>query len=38
MLLPETSCDEGNRLLDRALLVGTPSKPEDGFFSTLAAD
>jgi hypothetical protein len=32
-LLPETSCEEGNRLLDRALLVGTPEFPEIGFFS-----
>jgi hypothetical protein len=32
-LLPETSCEEGNRLLDRALLVGTPDIPELGFFS-----
>jgi hypothetical protein len=32
-LLPETSCEEGNRLLDRALLVGTPELPEVGFFS-----
>ncbi|HMJ34970.1 MAG TPA: DUF1998 domain-containing protein [Baekduia sp.] len=31
-LLPETSCDEMNRYLDRALLVGTPSEPEIGFF------
>jgi len=30
-LLPETSCEEGNRLLDRALLVGTPDRPELGF-------
>ncbi len=34
-LLPETSCEEGNRLLDRALLVGTPEKPSLGFFSSL---
>jgi Domain of unknown function (DUF1998) len=33
-LLPETSCEEGNRLLDRALLVGKPSEPEIGFFSS----
>lgn len=32
-LLPETSCEEGNRLLDRALLVGLPGCPEIGFFS-----
>lgn len=34
-LLPETSCEEGNRLLDRALLVGRPREPNIGFFSTL---
>lgn len=34
-LLPETSCEEGNRLLDRALLVGRPREPNVGFFSTL---
>jgi hypothetical protein len=32
-LLPETSCEEGNRLLDRALLVGIPGDPDIGFFS-----
>lgn len=31
-LLPETSCEEGNRLLDRAMLTGTPDRPELGFF------
>lgn len=34
-LVPETSCEEGNRLLDRAILVGTPNKPEIGFFKPL---
>ena len=34
-LLPETSCEERNLLLDRALLIGTPGKPELGFFSDL---
>lgn len=34
-LLPETSCEEGNRLLDRALLVGKPGEPEIGFFPSL---
>jgi hypothetical protein len=34
-LLPETSCEEGNRLLDRALLVGTPDRPNLGFFNSL---
>jgi len=31
-LLPETSCEEGNRLLDRAVTIGTPGHPEMGFF------
>ena len=31
-LLPETSCEEGNRLLDRAMLIGTPDTPDIGFF------
>ena len=34
-LAPETSCEEFNRFLDRALLVGYPEKPEFGFFSQL---
>jgi hypothetical protein len=34
-LLPETSCEEGNRLLDRALLIGTPEYPTLGFFNKL---
>lgn len=38
LLLPETSCEEGNRLLDRALLIGTASKPELGFFYKLYKD
>lgn len=36
-LLPETSCEEGNLLLDRALVVGTPERPELGFFHAFAA-
>jgi hypothetical protein len=36
-LLPETSCEEGNRLLDRALLVGTPQNPAMGFFTPMLA-
>ena len=31
-LLPETSCETGNRHLDRGLLVGTPEDPSIGFF------
>jgi hypothetical protein len=32
LLVPETSCQHFNRFLDRALLVGTPDKPDLGFF------
>lgn len=32
VLLPETSCEVSNGLLDRALLVGTPEDPKVGFF------
>lgn len=32
LLLPETSCEEQNLLLDRAFLVGTPSTPDIAFF------
>lgn len=32
VLLPETSCEEGNRLLDRALLVGKPDMKDIAFF------
>ena len=31
-LVSETSCEQRNLLLDRALLVGTPDNPEIGFF------
>jgi hypothetical protein len=34
-LLPETSCENGNRILDRLLVVGSPSDPELGYFSRL---
>ncbi len=34
-LLPETSCEEGNRLLDRGLLVGNPKDKSLGFFAVL---
>lgn len=37
VLLPETSCEVGNRILDRGLLVGTPNHPEIGFFSSLTS-
>jgi len=32
-LLPETSCEEGNRILDRALIIGTLTHPEIGYFT-----
>jgi hypothetical protein len=31
-LLPETSCEQFNKFLDRALVTGTPNIPEIGFF------
>ncbi|GAA2886381.1 DUF1998 domain-containing protein [Streptomyces mexicanus] len=34
VMLPETSCEHNNELLDRALLVGTPEGPALGFFAT----
>lgn len=34
-LLPETSCEEFNRFLDRGLVVGTFSDPSLGYFSGL---
>jgi hypothetical protein len=34
-LAPETSCEQFNRFLDRALLVGTPACATLGFFHTL---
>lgn len=33
VMLPETSCEHNNILLDRALLVGTPDDPDLGFFA-----
>jgi MrfA Zn-binding domain len=33
VLVPETACEEMNRFLDRALLVGTISNPSVGFFT-----
>jgi hypothetical protein len=36
VLLPETSCEEGNRLLDRALLAGTIDDPDVGLFRGLS--
>src|SRR5262249_11790623 len=37
-LAPETSCEQFNRYLDRALLVGTPMDPAVGFFRELLGD
>jgi hypothetical protein len=34
-LLPETSCEEFNRFLDRGLVIGTFTDPDLGFFSRL---
>jgi hypothetical protein len=34
-LVPETACEEFNRFLDRALLVGDLSGTVEGFFSSL---
>lgn len=33
VLAPETACEQYNRFLDRAVLVGLPGAPEAGFFS-----
>lgn len=35
VLAPETSCEEFNQFLDRALLVGTPTNAMVGFFNQL---
>ena len=37
-LLPETSCEEGNRLLDRAVLIGTSGNQQLGLLSSIKAD
>ena len=34
-LLPETCCENGNRLLDRAVVVGELTNYEIGYFSDL---
>jgi hypothetical protein len=38
LLAAETSCEEFNSFLDRALLVGTPTDPKLGFFSEYIAE
>lgn len=35
VLAPETACEQYNRFLDRALLVGLPDAPDVGFFTSL---
>jgi hypothetical protein len=35
LLAPETSCQDYNRFLDRAMVVGTPEDRSVGFFSDL---
>lgn len=35
MLVPETSCEQRNCFLDRALLIGLPDQPDVGYFSEL---
>lgn len=35
-LLPETSCEEGNLLLDRVVAIGTPDDQSTGYFGSLA--
>ena len=35
-LLPETSCEEGNLLLDRLLVLGSPENAKIGFFNSLS--
>jgi Domain of unknown function (DUF1998) len=36
-LLPETSCEDFNRFLDRGLVIGTFDDPSLGYFSSLAS-
>ncbi|MET8334071.1 DUF1998 domain-containing protein [Streptosporangium canum] len=38
VLLPETSCEEYNTLLDRGLLIGTHEEPRVGFFFSKNTD
>lgn len=35
LLVPETSCEDYNRFLDRGMLYGTPEEPSIGFFRDL---
>jgi uncharacterized protein DUF1998 len=38
LLSPETSCEDFNRFLDRAMLIGTPEDRSIGFFSDLIGE
>ena len=35
LIAPETSCEDFNRFLDRAMLVGTPEDRSIGYFTNL---
>jgi hypothetical protein len=35
VLVPETSCEQGNRLLDRGVVIGTPTQSGAGYFSSV---
>lgn len=37
LMLPETSCEEFNRFLDRTVLIGTPGDRNLGFFGLMAS-
>lgn len=37
-LLPETACELGNRVLDRAQIIGTRETPDGGYFSNFVHD
>lgn len=37
-LLPETSCEQYNKLLDRGVLIGTLENPDIGFFSDIVKE
>ncbi|HQO62971.1 MAG TPA: DUF1998 domain-containing protein [Syntrophorhabdus sp.] len=37
-LLPETSCEEQNRLLDRGVVIGTLEQPDVGYFSDILSE
>jgi hypothetical protein len=36
-LVPETSCELFNTSLDRGLVIGTPEKPDLGYFTSMTA-